>query len=158
MMKSANTGDAETGAVLAGHSAAPGMAREAAGNGDDPGRGGDAGGRQQAARVALRQLIDERLDALLEQSRDETGALTGEGSMLGELVKAILERVVAAEPTAHPVGAGQDRSGGEGPTSETGHESIGQPDSNRRSAHCVPEQGSDACLNGGSHAHRTRGR
>jgi hypothetical protein len=158
MMNSANTGNAETGAITAGNRAMPVMAREAAGDRDDPGRGGDAGGRQQAARVALRQLIDERLDALLERSRDEAGAMTSEGSMLEELVKAILERVVEAELTAHPAGHGQGRPDGEGLTSETEHESIAQPDSNRRSAHCVPEQGSDACLNGGSHAHRTRGR
>ncbi len=40
----------------------------------------------------LRELIDDRLlDALLERSRDEAGGLrlTGEGSMLGELVKAV---------------------------------------------------------------------
>jgi putative transposase len=52
----------------------------------------------------LRELIDDRLlDALLERSRDETGGLrlTGEGSMLGELVKAVLERALDAELTAH---------------------------------------------------------
>ena len=40
----------------------------------------------------LRELIDDRLpDALLERSRDEAGGvrLTGAGSMLGELVKAV---------------------------------------------------------------------
>jgi hypothetical protein len=49
-------------------------------------------------------LIDDRLlDALLERSRDEAGGLrlTGEGSMLGELVKAVLERALEAELTAH---------------------------------------------------------
>ena len=54
--------------------------------------------------VPLRQLMDERLlDALLERSRDEAGGLrlTGEGSMLGELVKAVLERALDAELTAH---------------------------------------------------------
>ena len=52
----------------------------------------------------LRELIDDRLlDALLERSRDEAGGLrlTGEGSMLGELVKAVLERALEAELTAH---------------------------------------------------------
>ena len=52
----------------------------------------------------LRELIDDRLlDALLERSRDEAGGLrlTGEGSMLGELVKAVLERALDAELTAH---------------------------------------------------------
>jgi putative transposase len=54
--------------------------------------------------VPLRQLMDDRLlDVLLERSRDEAGGLrlTGEGSMLGELVKAVLERALDAELTAH---------------------------------------------------------
>src|SRR6266545_8419709 len=62
-----------------------------------------AGGRDPA-RVPLRQLMDDRLlDALLERSRDQAGGLrlTGEGSMLGELVKAVLERALEAELTAH---------------------------------------------------------
>jgi putative transposase len=48
-------------------------------------------------------MDDRLLDALLEGSRDSTGGLrlTGEGSMLGELVKAVLERALAAELTAH---------------------------------------------------------
>ena len=57
-----------------------------------------------AARVPLRELMDDRLlDALLDRSRDEAGGLrlTGEGSMLGELVKAVLERALEAELTAH---------------------------------------------------------
>jgi len=52
----------------------------------------------------LRELIDDRLlDALLERSRDEAGGLrlTGEGSMLGELVKAVPVRALGAELTAH---------------------------------------------------------
>lgn len=43
----------------------------------------------------LRQLMDDRLvDALVERSRDGAGGLrlSGEGSMLGELVKAVRER------------------------------------------------------------------
>src|SRR5579859_7708090 len=55
-------------------------------------------------RVPLRELMDDRLlDALLERSRDEAGGLrlTGEGSMLGELVKAVLERALEGELTAH---------------------------------------------------------
>ena len=54
--------------------------------------------------VPLRELMDDRLlDALLERSKDEAGGLrlTGEGSMLGELVKAVLERALDAELTAH---------------------------------------------------------
>src|SRR3984957_12972138 len=61
-----------------------------------------AGG--EAARGPLRELMDDRLlDALLERSRDEAGGLrlTGAGSMLGELVAAVLERALQGELTAH---------------------------------------------------------
>jgi putative transposase len=77
------------------------------GAGDGPGRGEDvpgAGGAAGGGQVPLRELMDDRLlDALLERSRDEAGGLrlTGEGSMLGELVAAVLERALAAELTAH---------------------------------------------------------
>jgi putative transposase len=57
-----------------------------------------------AAAVPLRELMDDRLlDALLERSKDEAGGLrlTGAGSMLGELVKAVLERALEAGLTAH---------------------------------------------------------
>jgi len=45
---------------------------------------------------------DDLLDALLERSRAQAGGLrlTGEGSLLGELVKAVLERALEAELTA----------------------------------------------------------
>ena len=55
--------------------------------------------------VPLREFIDDRvLDALLERSKDEAGGLrlTGEGSMLGEQVKAVLERALGAELTRPP--------------------------------------------------------
>src|SRR5689334_5037471 len=81
---------------------------ESAGGGQGPGPGG------AAARVPLRQLMDDRLlDALLERSRDEAGGLrlTGEGSMLGELVKAVLERALEAELTAHLGYEKNDRAG-----------------------------------------------
>src|ERR1700685_3728885 len=58
----------------------------------------------EAARRPLRELMDDRLlDALLERSRDHAGGLrlTGEGSMLGELVRAVLERALESELTAH---------------------------------------------------------
>jgi hypothetical protein len=54
--------------------------------------------------VPLRELMDDRLlDALLERSKDEAGGLrlTGAGSMLGELVAAVLERALQAELGAH---------------------------------------------------------
>jgi putative transposase len=62
----------------------------------------------------LRELIDDRLlDALLERSRDQAGGLrlTGEGSLLGELVKAVLERALGAELTAHLGYERHDRAG-----------------------------------------------
>jgi transposase-like protein len=71
-------------------------------------------GGPDPARVPLRQLMDDRLlDALLERSRDQAGGLrlTGEGSMLGELVKAVLERALDAELTAHLGYERGDRAG-----------------------------------------------
>ena len=86
--------------AAAGGGAMLAAAGDAAAGGPGPGRA--AGG--PAARVPLRELMDDRLlDALLDRSRDEAGGLrlTGEGSMLGELVKAVLERALEAELTAH---------------------------------------------------------
>src|SRR5580693_1771197 len=63
-----------------------------------------AAGGGAPARVPLRELMDDRLlDALLERSKDEAGGLrlTGAGSMLGELVTAVLERALQAELAAH---------------------------------------------------------
>src|SRR6202451_1784126 len=70
----------------------------------------------EAARRPLRELMDDRLlDALLERSRDQAGGLrlTGEGSMLGELVKAGLERALESELTAH-LGYDRHERGGDG--------------------------------------------
>src|ERR1700722_20471008 len=88
-------------------------------------------GGGQAARVPLRELMDDRLlDALLERSKDEAGGLrlTGEGSMLGELVAAVLERALESELTAHlgyerheaGRGAGNARNGTIAKTVQTG--------------------------------------
>jgi putative transposase len=93
-VKSLNRGNGEAAAVRAGDGPAPAVAGGAA--------GGDAGAGR--GRVPLRELMDDRLlDALLERSRDAAGGLrlTGEGSMLGELVRAVLERALEAELTAH---------------------------------------------------------
>jgi putative transposase len=90
-----------------------------------------------ARAVPLRELMDDRLlDALAERSRDEAGGLrlTGEGSMLGELVKAVLERALEAELTAHlgyerhdPAarGSGNSRNGAIGKTVQTGIGPVG---------------------------------
>ena len=50
-----------------------------------------SGPEQDSTRRPIRELLDDRLlDQLLARSRDEAGGLrlTGEGSMLGDLVKA----------------------------------------------------------------------
>jgi hypothetical protein len=76
--------------------------------------GGDKSPSAEQRLAPLRELIDDRLlDALLERSRDEAGGLrlTGESSMLGELVKAVLERALDAELTGHLGYARHDPSG-----------------------------------------------
>jgi putative transposase len=75
-----------------------------------------AAGGGAPARVPLRELMDDRLlDALLERSKDEAGGLrlTGAGSMLGELVTAVLERALQAELAAH-LGYGRHEVSGRG--------------------------------------------
>jgi putative transposase len=62
------------------------------------------GGVNPPGWVPVRELLgDELLDALLERSKDADGGLrlTGEGSMLGDLIKAVLERALEAELSAH---------------------------------------------------------
>lgn len=88
------------------------------------------GGVPAQPRRPLRELMDDRLlDALLERSRDEAGGLrlTGEGSMLGELIRAVLKRALEAELTAHlgyargeRGGAGNARNGTIAKTVQTG--------------------------------------
>src|SRR5258708_292543 len=100
-----NRGTGGPDVPLAAGGAGPAAARGA-------GRDGENG--EQPARVPLRELMDDRLlDALLERSKDAAGGLrlTGEGSMLGELVAAVLERALAAELTAHLGYDRDDRAG-----------------------------------------------
>src|SRR5713101_6351169 len=78
----------------------------------------------QAARVPLRELVDDRLlDALLERSKDAGGGLrlTGAGSMLGELVAAVLERALQAELAAHLGYDKHDPAGHNSGNSRNGH-------------------------------------
>jgi putative transposase len=87
-------------------------------------------GAPEAARRPLRELMDDRLlDALLERSCDQAGGLrlTGEGSVLGELIRAVLERALESGLTAHlgyekheRAGAGNARNGTAGKTVQTG--------------------------------------
>jgi Caspase domain/Septum formation len=89
-MKPVNSENAVAGSAVGGSVPMPGVSGDAA--------------VPEAARASLRELMDDRLlDALLERSRDQAGGLrlTGEGSMLGELVRAVLERALEAELTAH---------------------------------------------------------
>lgn len=80
--------------------------------------GSDTGEMDQTSRtsqdVPIRQLLsDDVLDLLLERSTDEAGQLrlTGENSMLGQLVKAVLERALEAELTTH-LGYGKHEASG----------------------------------------------
>jgi putative transposase len=85
-----------------------GLAGLADGNGGRPGEPG--GGRE----LTVREVVGDRaLDLLLARSRDEAGQLrlTGEGSMLGELVRAVLERALEAEMAAHLGYAPHERAG-----------------------------------------------
>jgi len=88
-----------------------------------PGGPGEAGAPgPAAARRPLRELMDGRLlDALLERSRDEAGGLrlTGEGSMLGEFIRAVLERALESELTAH-LGYAKGERGGQGANARNG--------------------------------------
>ena len=114
-MKSVTRGNAGLDALAGDNGAMPGMAGDDAyRDGGSSGAGGPAGPGQDPARVPLRELMDDRLlDALLERSRDQAGGLrlTGEGSMLGELVRAVLERALEAELTAHLGYERNDRAG-----------------------------------------------
>lgn len=99
---------------------------------DEQGCGGPGGAGGEVAvvpaqRQPLRELLD---DSLLERSRDDAGGLrlTSEGSMLGEMVRVVLERALEAELTAH-LGyekhdrdgqGGNSRNGTSGKTVQTG--------------------------------------
>jgi putative transposase len=77
---------------------------------------GEVRAGEGAGRVPLRDLVDGRLlDELLERSKDEAGGLrlTGEGSMLGELVSAVLQRALEGELAAH-LGYGKHDTAGNG--------------------------------------------
>src|SRR5215831_9767389 len=85
------------------------------------------GGQNPPDVVPVRDLLgDDVLDVLLERSIDADGGLrlTGEGSMLGELVKAVLERALEAELSAHLGYAKDDLAGNNSGNSRNG--SIGK--------------------------------
>ena len=71
----------------------------------------------------VRELVGDRaLDLLLARSKDEAGQLrlTGEGSMLGELVRAVLERALEAEMAAHLGYEPHERAGHDSGNSRNG--------------------------------------
>jgi hypothetical protein len=118
-------------------SASRGTTRIAGALPGNPGTAGNSGitrqgGQNSPGPVPVREVLgDELLDALLERSKDADGGLrlTGEGSMLGDLVKAVLERALEGELSAHlgyekhsPAGknSGNSRNGAIGKTVQTG--------------------------------------
>src|SRR5487761_1695145 len=92
----------------------------------------DSGEQPAGRKVPIRELVgDQVLDVLLAQSKDEAGQLrlTGAGSMLGDLVKAVLERALEAELAVHlgyekhdaaGNNSGNSRNGSAGKTVQTG--------------------------------------
>jgi putative transposase len=93
-------------------------------DGENPPWGGAAASGEQPERVPLRELMDDRLlDAPLARSKDEASGLvlTGEGSMLGELVTAVLERALQGELSAHLGYGKHDRAGDGSGNSRNGY-------------------------------------
>jgi putative transposase len=81
------------------------------------------GNERVGADVPIRQVLgDEVLDVLLEHSKDEAGQLrlTGADSMLGQLVKAVLERALEGELTAHLGYGKHDQAGNNSGNSRNG--------------------------------------
>jgi putative transposase len=80
------------------------------------------GGRPVVSGRQLRELLadDGWLDELIERADDGGVALTGEGGFLPELVKAVLERGLAAELSGHLGYEKGDRAGYGSPNSRNG--------------------------------------
>ncbi|HWH00775.1 MAG TPA: transposase, partial [Pilimelia sp.] len=67
-----------------------------------------------AAAPAVKALLDEQLlDQMVAQVRADGGRLTGPGSLLSEMCKAVLERGLQAELGAH-LGYGKHEAAGKG--------------------------------------------
>jgi len=96
------------------------MAEELGGVPDGGIAGG--GGRPLVSGRQLRELLadDGWLDELIDRADDGGIALTGEGGFLPELVKAVLERGLAAELTGHLGYERGDRAGIGSPNSRNG--------------------------------------
>ncbi len=62
----------------------------------------DGAGVRQAAAKAVADLIDDRMiDAMVAQARSGELRLTGPGGFLSEMIKAVLNRGLQAEMSAH---------------------------------------------------------
>lgn len=83
---------------------------------------GDPGGPGRVSGKQLRQLLadDTWLDELIDRAETGGVALTGEGGFLPELVKAVLERGLAAELTDHVGYERGDPAGRGSPNSRNG--------------------------------------
>ncbi|MCW2621130.1 MAG: transposase mutator type [Frankiales bacterium] len=86
----------------------------------------DGGGGPGPAKVSGRQLRelladDMWLDELIDRSSEGGVSLTGEGGFLPELIKAVLERGLAAELTEHLGYEAGDPAGRGSPNSRNGH-------------------------------------
>jgi putative transposase len=74
----------------------------------------DEAAAREAARKAVADLVDERaMDAVLAKVKGDGLRLTGPGGFLSELVKAVLERGLAAELNEH-LGYGKHDAAGKG--------------------------------------------
>jgi putative transposase len=97
----------------------------------------DEAAARDAARKAVADLVDAKtMDAVLAQIKGDGLKLTGPGGFLSELVKAVLERGLAAELTDHlgydkhaPAGKGSGNSRN-GATSKTVQTEVGPIDVN----------------------------
>jgi putative transposase len=78
-------------------------------------------GGLEAARAAVSELVDAGLlDRVIEEAGAGKLALTGEGGFLPEMVKAVLERGLAAELTGHLGYEKGDPAGRSSPNSRNG--------------------------------------
>jgi putative transposase len=89
---------------------------------DDPRSSEAAGGDLSPARQTVNEMISAGLlDDLMGRVDAEGLALTGDGGVLPELVKAVLERGLAAELTGHLGYEKGDPAGRGSPNSRNGH-------------------------------------
>jgi len=109
---------------------------------------GDAGGPSAAARAAVQELADAGLlDRVTGRAEAGELALTGQGGFLPEMVKAVLERGLAAELTGHLGYEKGDPAGRGSPDSRNGSSPKRPPRSGRCRWRC-PGTGTAASSRG----------